>query len=127
MLSEAKDIPRLRAAVKSARRNHNANAILSLHGELLNIERDIKARHEQELDEVEYLLKIVKLPPAKFKDGFVLSPPDGYHAEAFKDDGWILSYVNPETDDIIEISTWPFDQAYVFGEDLESLGFKVES
>ena len=119
-----KQLARLKAAVKSARRNNNTSGLGALSAEVHQLMNETQRRHDDEMHEITTLAKLLVTPPAKFKDGFVLAPPEGYRAEAFLDEGWILSYVNDDGD-IIEID-WPFECDYVFAQDLEELGFTVE-
>lgn len=125
-----KDLTRLRAAIKSARRNQNVVAQHNLASKLDSLLAPLQAEIRQTktmCDRIVALKKQVVAPLVNLKPDFVLAPPPGYVAAVYFDiDEAYAMYTNAETGDVINID-WPFDVDYVYEDDCERLGFAVEN
>lgn len=114
------------AAAKSLRRGgkpHEQHEFVSqLTSEHARIDREAR----EKLDELDKMIRFMEAPIAKLKDDFKVAPPEGYKAVAFFDtDEVFLSYVNEDTDDMIEIYVWPFTTDTIWPDDARALGFEV--
>lgn len=83
----------------------------------------------REIEKLDRLRNMSAKPIPKLKSP--LDPPVSatgvYEPVAvFDGDGVCCMWENDTTDDIIDFKEWPFDQDFVYTEDAERLGFRVE-
>lgn len=115
---------RLKAMVTQARNNIDKRSKTShaLHDALNTIEHEIKVLGYRK-EEVNKLLTKLNAPKATLTKP--LDIPDGYKPYVYFDTyGSEFHYMNEETTDII-CCDWPFDQEYVYAEDMAELGIGV--
>ena len=116
---------RLKAIAKRIRRGESsaeARQVLAFALGKAAGDRAAAERHEKMIAE---LVKMSESPLAKLVKP--LNPPEGYESVAvFDGDGVSFMYENCETGDTIEIAAWPFDKNYVWPDDCEAAGIRVE-
>ena len=83
---------------------------------------------ESEIRWTEKQLERSITPIAKIRDDYVTSCPEGYEPVMVFDGGGdaYYGYQNRETDDWIDANTWPFEQDFVWHDDCEKNGIRVE-
>ena len=129
MLDEiTKQIPRLRAAVKSARRNQDVVAQHNLVNRLNDLRWTLESelcKYQDAIERITDLSKQVVAPLVNLREGFVIDPPEGYSPIVYLDCGEAHAMYVSADGDAIDID-WPFDANSVYDDDCERLGFAVE-
>jgi len=119
-----KDYRRLHAIAKQQRRGNKQHAgvmaMKTAKGHLSQLVR----RYQTRLESIERLQRMADSPLAKLTQE--LSPPEGYNTVAVFDCEEVsFYYENEDTGDMIELP-WLFDQTYIWPDDCEAVGIRVE-
>lgn len=99
----------------------------ALEQELEQLRRQ-SAKIESEIKWTEKQAERAITPIASIRDDYVTACPEGYQPVMVFDGGGdaYYGYDKQESGDWIDANTWPFDQDYVWHDDCEKNGIRVE-